>query len=199
MYHPTILEKVIECFKSLPGIGEKSAERISLGIIDMNEDIVNELASSIIDCKKNLKPCSLCGNLTDQTLCNVCSDNTRKKDLICVLEDYKSVYNFEKSGNYKGVYHVLNGLISPIDHVNPSDINISSLIKRCEENTNCEIIIALKSTLEGEATTMYIKKILEDKNVIVSRLSYGLPIGAEIDYIDSITLERALEDRKKIS
>ena len=121
------------------------------------------------------------------------------KNVICVLEDYKSVFAFEKAGNFNGVYHVLNGLISPIDDVNPEDINIASLIKRVEKLQKPEIIIALKSTVEGDTTTLYIKKLLEGKNVEISRLSYGLPMGAEIDFLDEITLERALSDRKKIN
>jgi recombination protein RecR len=123
----------------------------------------------------------------------------RNHNIICVLEDYKSVFAFEKAGNYDGVYHVLNGLISPIDDVNPEDINISSLIKRVDSLDKPEVVIALKSTIEGETTTLYIQKILEGKNVEISRLSYGIPMGAEIDFLDEITLDRALSDRKKIS
>ena len=128
----------------------------------------------------------------------MCSNLNRNKKIICVLEDYKSVFAFEKVGNYKGTYHVLNGLISPIDKIDPSDLNIASLLKRIDENPDCEVIIALNSTIEGEMTTLYIKKILEDKKVTVSRLSYGISMGAEIDYLDPISLDKALADRKNI-
>ena len=145
------------------------------------------------------RTCPECGHITDKELCDICSDENRNHNVICILEDYKSVFAFEKAGNFNGVYHVLNGLISPIDDVNPEDINIASLISRVESLENPELIIALKSTIEGETTTLYLKKIFENKNVDISRLSYGIPMGTEIDYLDEITLDRALSDRKKIS
>ena len=147
----------------------------------------------------NIHSCSICGNLTEDEVCSVCLDNSRNKNLICVTEDYKSVFSFEKAGNFHGVYHVLGGLISPMDNIGPENINISSLVKRVEALENPELILALKSTLEGETTTLYLKKIFENKDVVISRLSYGIPMGAEIDYLDIITLDKALEDRKKIS
>lgn len=199
MLYPNSLQKVINFFKSMPGIGEKTAERLALSVLDFTTEEVEEFSTSIVDTKNNLKPCQICGHLTDKEICFICADDARDKNLICILEDSKSVYTFEKVGNYRGTYHVLNGLISPIENIQPDDINLNSLIKRCEELSNCELIIALKSTVEGETTTLYIKKILEGRDIDVSRLSYGIPIGAEIDYIDALTLDRALEDRKKIS
>ncbi len=199
MIYPPSLSNLINYFRKLPGIGEKNAERLALSLLELPSEDVNSFASSMIDSRNNLHPCKECGHITDKELCDICSDSLRNHKLICVLEDYKSVFAFEKAGNYDGVYHVLNGLISPIDDVNPEDINISSLIKRIEKIENPEVIIALKSTIEGETTTLYLKKILEDKNVTISRLSYGIPMGAEIDFLDEITLDRALSDRKKIS
>ena len=149
--------------------------------------------------KKVLKPCKICCNLTDKDICDICNDENRNKNIICVVEDYKSLISFEKAGNYKGVYHVLNGLISPIDNVSPQDINISSLVKRIEKLDKPEIIIALRSSIEGQTTTLYIKQIFENKSVTISRLSYGIPMGAEIDYLDVLTLDKALSDRKIIS
>ena len=145
--------------------------------------------------------CEICGNLTSEKICNICDNDYRNKNLICIVEDYKSIFAFEKMGKYNGVYHVLNGLISPIDGISPNDINIPSLIKRCKNSDDqIELVIALKPTIEGETTTQYIKKVLEDKtSVKVSRLSYGLPVGTELDYLDSLTLERAFEDRKNIA
>lgn len=199
MLYPDSLQKVINFFKSMPGIGEKTAERLSLSVLDFTKEEVEDFSKSIVDTKNKLKPCNICGHLTDKQNCYICDDESRNKSLICILEDSKSVYAFEKIGNYSGTYHVLNGLISPIENIQPGNINLASLVKRCEQLKECELIIALKSTIEGETTTLYIKKILENKNVVISRLSYGISIGAEIDYIDAMTLDRALEDRKKIT
>lgn len=199
MTYPKALSDLINYFKKLPGIGEKSAERMALSLMELSSEDVENFSASMIDCRNNLHPCSVCGHISDKEVCDICSDEHRNKNVICILEDYKSVFAFEKAGNYNGVYHVLNGLISPIDDVNPEDINLASLIDRVNNLDNPELIIALKSTIEGETTTLYIKKIFEDKNVDISRLSYGIPMGAEIDYLDEITLDRALSDRKKIS
>lgn len=199
MAYPTALSDLINYFRKLPGIGEKSAERMALSLLELTGEDVENFAASMVDSKNNLHPCEVCGHITDKDVCDICSNERRNKSVICILEDYKSVFAFEKAGNYNGVYHVLNGLISPIDDINPEDINISSLIDRVEKLENPELIIALKSTIEGETTTLYLKKIFENKNVEISRLSYGIPMGAEIDYLDEITLDRALSDRKKIS
>ena len=199
MIYPDELNLIIENFKKIPGIGEKSAERQALAILKMKEEDVESFSQSLINAKKKLHPCEICGNLTSNKICDICSDENRNQKVICILEDFKSVFAFEKSGNYKGTYHVLNGLISPIDGVGPEDINLSSLIKRVEKLDECEIIIALKSTLEGEATTKFITKILNNENIEISRLPYGIPMGAEIDYLDPISLDKALKDRKIIS
>ncbi len=199
MVYPKTLEKLITFYKKLPSIGEKSAERLALATLDLDDEIIADFSKNLIMAKQKLVPCKECNNLTDKEICDICSNETRNKNLICVIEDYKSVFSFEKAGNYHGVYHVLNGLISPINNIGPEDINISGLIKRVELLENPEIILALKSSIEGETTTLYIKKIFEKKNVTISRLSYGLPMGAEIDYLDILTLDKALEDRKKIS
>lgn len=202
MIYPNSLEKLIIYLKKLPGIGEKSAERMALSILDMENEDVENLSDALKKCKENLKKCSVCGSLSDEDKCEVCKatdNNSRNKNLICVLEDSKSVFAFEKAGKYDGTYHVLGGLISLSDGIGPDDINISQLIKRIEELDNPEVIIALKSTIEGETTTLYIKKMLENKNVKISRLSYGIPMGVEIDYLDELTLLNALKDRKDIS
>lgn len=197
--YPKVLEELISCFKKYPTIGEKSAERLALATLDLSEEELNNFSNTLIKAKKVLKPCKICCNLTDKDICDICNDENRKKNIICVVEDYKSLISFEKAGNYKGVYHVLNGLISPIDNVSPQDINISSLVKRIEKLDKPEIIIALRSSIEGQTTTLYIKQIFENKGVTISRLSYGIPMGAEIDYLDVLTLDKALSDRKIIS
>lgn len=197
--YPKVLEELISCFKKYPTIGEKSAERLALATLDLSEEELNNFSNTLIKAKKVLKPCKICCNLTDKNICDICNDENRNKNIICVVEDYKSLISFEKAGNYKGVYHVLNGLISPIDNVSPQDINISSLVKRIEKLDKPEIIIALRSSIEGQTTTLYIKQIFENKGVTISRLSYGIPMGAEIDYLDVLTLDKALSDRKIIS
>jgi len=199
MIYPEKLEQIIDFYKKLPGIGEKSAERLALATLDIKEEEILMFSEGIKSAKKDLHKCSICGHLTDLEICSICSSSTRQKNLICVIESYKNVFSFEKVGNYNGVYHVLDGLISPMENKGADDINLSSLIKRVESLDNPEIILALKSSIEGETTTLYIKKILEGKNVVISRLSYGLPMGAEIDYIDTMTLDHALADRKQIS
>lgn len=198
MIYPPSLENLINYYKKLPGIGEKNAERLALATLNFKDEELDNFSDALNNIKK-IHKCSICGHLTENDICNICSDESRNKNLICVIEDSKSVFSFEKVGNFKGVYHVLNGLISPIDNIHPEDINLASLVNRVNSSKNPELILALKSTIEGETTTLYIKKIFENKNVLISRLSYGIPMGAEIDYLDVITLDKALEDRKKIS
>ncbi|MBE6156620.1 MAG: recombination protein RecR [Firmicutes bacterium] len=199
MIYPELLQNLINFYKKLPGIGDKSAERMALATLDLSVKDVEKFSSSLIDCKNKLKNCKICGHITENEICHICENSNRNHNLICVIEDYKSVFSFEKVGNFRGVYHVLNGLISPMDGIGPEDINLSALVRRVASLENPELILALKSSIEGETTTLYIKKIFEDKKVTISRLSYGIPIGAEIDYLDIITLDKALEDRKKIS
>ncbi len=197
--YPDILTKTIESFKKFNGIGEKTAERLSLSILEMSMEDVEDFSKYIVDLKNNIKRCKICGHITDNDVCSICQSEYRNDNLICVVEDYRSVFMFEKTGNYEGKYHVLNGVISPIDGITPDELNIDNLVKRLTNiKGDKEVIIALKPSIEGEATTMYLKKILEGKDVKITRLSYGIPMGVEIDYLDSITLDRALQDRKDI-
>ena len=197
--YPSSLNNVINSFKKLPGIGDKSAERNALALIELSDEDIDNFVEAIKDCKNKLHRCKICGHLTDSEICYICENEHRRNDLICVVEDYKSVFMFEKSGTFNGKYHVLNGLISPMDGIYPEDINLPSLVSRLDGVENAEVIVALKSSIEGKTTTLYIKKILEDKNIKVTRLSYGIPMGVEIDYLDSLTLDQALLDRKEIS
>ena len=200
--YPDELETVIEYLKKLPGVGEKSAERMALSLYNMSEEDVTLLSDSLVAYKKNVHLCPICGFLTSNETCDVCNaskSGIRDKNTICVLEDYKSVFAFEKAGKYNGVYHVLNGLINPSEGIGPDDINILSLQKRVKELENPELIIALKSSIEGETTTLYLKKIFEKDNVKISRLSYGIPMGVDLDYLDELTLVNALNDRKDIT
>lgn len=194
--YPEILSALIEYFKKLPGIGERTAERYALAMVNLSNEELLDFSETIKNIKSILHKCEICGHLTDKPICNICSDNVRNHNLICVVEDYKSVFTFEKTGKYGGTYHVLGGLISPIDGINPDDLNISGLIRRCKDLKEVEVIIALKPTIEGDTTTLYLKKVLSRENIKITRLSYGIPMGAEIDYLDVLTLERALHDRK---
>lgn len=199
MKYPTTILNLIECFKKLPGIGEKTAERLALSVLDFDEETVNLFSKSLKDMKSKIKRCTKCNNFSEEELCIICKDKGRNKKVLCVVEDPKNVVLFEKLGIFDGYYHVLNGLISPIDGVNPEDINLDSLIDRVKNDKVEEIILALKPSIEGETTSLYISKIFEDKKVKVSKIAHGVPMGADIDYVDSLTLELALENRMDIT
>lgn len=199
MGYPSTIKNLINCFKKLPGIGEKTAERLALAILKLDDEMIDLFVTSLSDIKSKVKRCSICNNFTEEDICDICNDNRRDHCTICIVEEPKNIILFERIGKYNGLYHVLNGLISPLEGINPEDINIDALFKRIEDGDIKEIIIAVKPSIEGETTALYISKMLEGKNVIVSKIAHGVPIGADIDYIDAITLELALEDRKKIS
>lgn len=197
-YPPTILN-LIECFKHLPGIGEKTAERLSLSLLQMDPDIIELFSTSLKNIKLKIKKCDICHNLCEDNICEICKDKNRNKDILCVVEEPKNVILFEKLNMFNGYYHVLDGLISPMDGINPEDINIFSLIDRVKKDGIKEIILALKPSIEGETTSLYISKMFEDINVKITKIAYGIPMGAEIDYVDSLTLSLALENRMDIS
>ena len=197
--YPEILERLIDYLKKIPGVGERSAERYALALINLDEEELVDFGDTLAKIKKKLHTCNTCGHLTDDEECYICTDQSRNHNLICVVEDYRSIFSFEKTGKFNGVYHVLGGLISPIDGINPDDLNISKLISRCKELNNAEVIIALRPTIEGDTTTLYLKRVLDKQNIKITRLSYGIPMGAEIDYLDVLTLERALYDRKEVA
>ena len=195
---PKIFTNLVNNLSMLPGVGEKTAERYVYSIFEKEDEEIESLAAAILEFKKNIKTCSVCGCITDEDVCDVCSDKTRDASTICIVEDSKSVFFIEKTKKYNGLYHVLNGLVSPIDGKNPEDLNISNLTKRINKDLK-EIIIALNPSIEGEVTSMYIQKILEDKKIKVSRLSYGIPMGGDIEYLDPIMVSKAWDDRKVIS
>ena len=196
--YPDSLKNLIESFKYLPGIGEKTAERLAFAVLEFDEDQCELFFFFFLDVKSKIKKCSICNTLTDNDVCFVCSNNLRDNEILCVVDDTKSVFLFEKLGMFNGYYHVLDGLISPLDGVNPEDIGLNKLIERISKDKFKEIILAYKPSIEGETTALYIKKILSDMDVVVSRLASGLPIGADMEYVDKLTLERALIDRKEI-
>lgn len=199
MNYPKTILNIIEAFKKFPGIGEKTAERMALSTLTMDEEMLDLFSKSLKNVKKNIKKCKKCGSLTEDDLCDICKDKSRDQETLCVVEECKNVILFEKIGTYKGMYHVLNGLISPLEGINPDDIHIDELLKRIKTDKISEVILALKPSIEGETTSLYIKKMLEKENVKVSKIAHGIPIGAEIDYIDPLTLELAIEDRREIS
>ena len=199
MNYPKTIISIIECFKKFPGIGEKTAERMALATLDMEEDILELFSKSLKNVKTKIKKCEKCGSLTENTFCEICEDEKRNHETICVVEECKNVILFEKIGSYRGIYHVLEGLISPLEGVNPEDIHIDKLIKRIKEEKIKEVILALKPSIEGETTALYISKMLEKEPVKVSKIAHGIPMGAEIEYIDPLTLEMAMEDRREIS
>lgn len=196
--YPNGIRNVIDCLKNLPGIGEKSAERMAFSILNFDKEKLDTFANAILSLK-DIKRCPICNNITDMDICNICGDTSRDDKTIFVVEKPKDIVLFEKMGNYKGKYHVLGGLISPLDGVNPEDINIDNLVKRVKENGVTEVIVVLKPSIEGETTMQYIKKVLSKYDVRVSKIPIGIPMGTEIEYIDSMTLEMAFEDRKDIS
>ena len=199
MNYPKTILNLIECFKKYPGIGEKTAERLALASINMDSDIVDLFSKSLKAGKTKIKKCSRCGSLTEDDLCQICTDKSRDTSTLCVVEECKNVILFEKIGSYKGIYHVLGGLISPLEGINPEDIHIDKLIDRIKNENIKEVILAIKPSVEGETTALYIRKMLEGTDVKISKIAHGIPMGADIDYIDPLTLEMAIEDRTTIS
>lgn len=196
--YPESLQDLIEAFKLLPGIGEKTAERLSFFMLNIDDEKAQFFSEAILNAKAKLHKCPTCSNITDKDICNICSSDNRDNQTLCIVEDCKSIFLFEKTGSFHGLYHVIDNLISPLDGINPEDVGIEKLVNRIEKNQFKEIIIAVKPTIEGETTSLYIKKVLEGLNVKVTRIASGVPLGADIEYIDSLTLERALIDRKEI-
>ena len=200
MKYPKSLEELIECFKMLPGIGEKNAERLSFAVLKFPEDITDKFSDSIKNVKTKIKKCEICNNYTEESdICEICKDETRDKSTICVVENVKDLILFEKSNAYKGKYHVLEGLISPLEGVNPEDIKINQLIQRIKNENIKEVILALNLSMEGETTSLYILKLLEGTGVSVTKIAAGIPVGADMEYLDSLTIQRALEGRNKLS
>ncbi len=187
--------KLINQFSKLPGVGKKTAQRYAYKIINMSEQDAKEFAESILDCKRRVRYCNVCGNFTENGQCEICA--TRKSNVICVVKEPKDVIAMEKLHEFKGVYHVLHGVISPMDGVGPNDIRIKELLARIEGEVE-EVIMATNPDVEGDATAMYIAKLLKPLGVKVTRLAHGMPIGGELEYTDEVTLSRALIERKPL-
>lgn len=196
--YPNSIKNVIECFKCLPGIGEKTAERLAFSLINFDKDKLTLFSESICGVRDKITNCQICGNICESDNCSICLDKERNSNIIFVVEKAKDISLFEKINIYNGRYHVLGGLISPLEGIGPDDINIDKLISRIDTDKVSEIILALKPSIEGETTMQYIKKIFENRNIKVTRIATGIPIGTDMEYIDPMTLEFALEDRKDI-
>lgn len=198
MLYPTPIAKLIDSFSKLPGIGTKTATRLAFYTIGMSDEDVNEFAKNLLAAKRELTYCSVCGNLTDDDPCLICTDKTRDQSVILVVEDSKDVSAMEKIQEYNGLYHVLHGLISPMNGISPDDINLKSLITRLMDGQVTEVIVATNATADGEATSMYISRVLKPAGIKVTRLARGLAIGSDIEYADEVTLLRAIENRTEL-
>ncbi len=198
MYYPEPISKLIDSFSQLPGIGPKTAARLAFHVITMEEETVLNFARALVDAKRNITYCSVCGHITDKDPCYICGDSSRDRSVICVVQDSKDVIAMEKMKEYNGLYHVLHGSISPMDGIGPDDINISSLIKRLQDETVEELILATNPNIEGEATAMYISRLVKPSGIKVTKIAHGLPVGGDLEYADEVTLSKALEGRREI-
>ena len=197
-YYSPSIEKLIESFEKLPSIGHKTAQRLAFYMIDLSKEEVEEFTNSILNAKKSLHFCSKCFNISDTEPCNICSNPKRDESVICVVEDVRDVIAMERTHEFKGVYHVLHGSISPMNGVGPDDIKIKELLTRVMDGSVQEVILATNPRVEGEATSMYISKLLKPLGVKTTRIARGIPIGGDLEYTDEITLTKALEGRSEI-
>lgn len=197
LYSPSI-EKLIESFERLPSIGHKTAARLAFYMLNCSEEETNEFIASIINAKKNLRYCSKCYNISDTDPCTICGNIKRDQSIICVVEDVRDIIAMEKTHEFKGVYHVLHGSISPMNGIGPDDIKIKELLTRLMEGAVKEVILATNPRVEGEATAMYLSKLIKPLGVIVTRIAHGIPVGGDLEYTDEITLTKALEGRREI-
>lgn len=192
------LARLIEALSTLPGIGGKSAQRLAFHILSMEEEDVKALSDALLFAKQNMKYCSCCGNLTDKDPCSICSDETRNPSVICVVESPRDVAAMERIREFKGLYHVLHGVISPVDGTGPQDINLHSLLVRLQQTDVEEIILATNPSIEGEATAMYIARLLKPTGIKISRIAHGIPVGGDLEYADEVTLSKSLENRRQL-
>lgn len=198
MYYPEPISKLIDGFMKLPGIGPKTAARLAFFVLKMKEDDVFELGKALVNAKRNLHYCAQCYNITDVDPCYICKDTRRDPTVICVVQEPKDVIAMEKTKEFNGTYHVLHGAISPIEGIGPEELRITELIKRLQDDTVQEIILATNPTIEGEATAMYISRLVKPSGIRVTRIAHGLPVGGDLEYADEVTLAKALEGRRDI-
>ena len=197
-YTPVALKRLMECFAALPGIGRKTAQRLAFHVLDMPAEQAQGFARAILEAHEKIHNCKICQNFTDKETCDICSSPERDGSVICVVEDPRDVMAFERLREYRGLYHVLHGLISPLDGIGPESIRIKELLQRLQTQDGREIIMATNPTIEGEATAMYLSKLLKPLGYRVTRLAFGIPVGGELEYADNVTLNKALENRTEI-
>ena len=196
--YPKPLEILINELSKLPGIGGKTAQRLAFHILSLEEKEVTQLANSLTNAKEQMKYCSVCGNLTDTDPCRICSDPARRQDVICVVESPRDVMAMERIREFNGLYHVLHGVISPMEGIGPEDINLKSLIARLQTSDVKELIVATNPNIEGEATAMYIARLIKPAGINVSRIAHGIPVGGDLEYADEVTLLKSLEGRRQL-
>lgn len=196
--YPKPLEILINELSKLPGIGGKTAQRLAFHILSLDEKEVGQIANAMTNAKEQMKYCSVCGNLTDTDPCRICSDASRRQDIICVVENPRDVMAMERIREYNGQYHVLHGVISPMEGIGPEDINLKSLITRLQANDVKELIVATNPNIEGEATAMYIARLIKPAGIKVSRIAHGIPVGGDLEYADEVTLLKSLEGRRQL-
>lgn len=197
-FFPVALDRLTEQFARLPGVGSKTAQRLAFHVLSLPGEEAEAFAQAIIDAKEQVKTCPVCQNLTDQALCPICADSRRDHGLICVVAEPRDVVALERAREYHGVYHVLHGVISPLNHVGPNDIRVRELLQRVGQGNIREVIMATNPDTEGEATAMYLSRLLRPLEIRVTRLAYGVPVGSQLEYADEVTLLRALEGRQEI-
>ncbi|HBT19771.1 MAG TPA: recombination protein RecR [Peptococcaceae bacterium] len=198
MQYPEALARLVEELNKLPGIGPKTAQRLAFHILGGTLEDAEKLAEAILDAKRKIKNCSICGNFTDDDPCRICRSPHRDQSIICVVENARDVAAIERSREFKGLYHVLGGVISPVDGIGPDNLTIDKLLKRVEKGSVKEVVVATNPTVEGEATALYLSRILKPLGVNVTRLAHGIPVGGDLEYTDEVTLARAFEGRRKI-
>ncbi len=196
--YPRPLSVLINELSKLPGIGSKTAQRLAFHILSLDDKEANQLAQAIITAKREMRYCSVCGNLTDTDPCRICCDTNRTKDIICVVESPRDVAAMERIREFKGMYHVLHGVISPLEGIGPEDINLKALIERLQATDVQELIIATNPNIEGEATAMYIARLIKPAGIKVSRIAHGIPVGGDLEYADEVTLLKSLEGRRTL-
>lgn len=198
MYYPEPIAKLIDAFSHLPGIGPKTASRLAFYVLRMQESDVMDFAKALVSVKRNLQYCSICCNITDSDPCRICQDKSRDRSAICVVQEPKDLIAMERTKEFQGMYHVLHGAISPVEGIGPDDIRIGELLNRLADETVQELIVATNPNIEGEATAMYLSRLVKPFGIKVTRIAHGLPVGGDLEYADEVTLSKALEGRREL-
>jgi recombination protein RecR len=198
LYYPEPIARLIESFTRLPGIGPKTASRLAFHVITMEEDKVIDFAKALVSVKRNLHYCSVCCNITDTDPCRICQDKSRDPSVICVVQDHKDIVAMERTKEFNGFYHVLQGAISPMEGIGPDDIRLKELLNRLSDERVMELILATNANIEGEATAMYVSRLIRPFGIKVTRIAHGLPVGGDLEYADEVTLSKALEGRREL-